>query len=289
MTALGICFVCVATLLAEPAGPATSQPIEGLGPRVRVGTIAHPAIRESSGIVASRRFPEVLWTHNDSGHAAELFAIDREGNLLAEFEVAGRNVDWEDISIDDDGRLYIADIGNNSRERREIRVLVVEEPDPASPVPADPLRPERIFRLRYPEMGAFDAEAFFVHDGRGYLVSKQFEGSQARLFGFDLANEEAMQTLEPAGELPLRTPVTAADISVDGNWLAVMTVRGPSLFEIDGDLSTLGKGETFSRFHVDVLAEAITIVPEGVLVTNERGMISMFEWETASDPPAEDR
>lgn len=275
--------------IVQAAAPPTSQPIGSLQARARMGTINHPGIKESSGIVASRQFTDVFWTHNDSGHPAELFAINQKGELLAEYKVAGGNVDWEDIAIDDAGWIYIADIGNNSRTRREIQILVVEEPDPASPAPAELLRPERVFRLRYPESGAFESEAFFVHDGRGYLVSKQFDGGLARLYAFDLAGEEVVRTLEAAGELPLRAPVTAADISPDGQWLAVMTVAGPSLFEIDSDLSTIGDGATHSRFSIDALAEAITFVPDGLLVTNEGGQVLVFRWEVSNPEPEEEQ
>lgn len=41
------------------------------------------AISESSGLVASRTHDGVFWTHNDSGDAPRIFAIDRSGALLA--------------------------------------------------------------------------------------------------------------------------------------------------------------------------------------------------------------
>lgn len=287
-----ILAACIAAggLLAGTAidAPPATRPIDGLQARSQVGTIDHPAITESSGIAASRQFDDVFWTHNDSGNPAELFAIDRSGKLLAEYKVAGRNVDWEDIAADGAGRLYIADTGNNRRTRREIQVLVLEEPDPASPPAAQPLRPERTFRLRYPETGAFESEAFFVHEGRAYLVSKQFDGGFARLYSFNLASENEVQTLEAAGELPVRSPVTAADMSPDGRWLAVMTVTGPSVFEIDGDPATAGEGETHSRFSIDALAEAITFAPDGLLVTNEGGIISLFAWEAVAKSGVEE-
>src|SRR4051795_12516953 len=83
---------------------------QGLEP---IGRLAHPAIREASGIVQSRRFPGIFWTHNDSGNPPSLFAVTREGSLVREYKVAVPNVDWEDIAIDDDGHLYLGEIGNN--------------------------------------------------------------------------------------------------------------------------------------------------------------------------------
>src|SRR5687767_7079915 len=80
-----------------------------LGAQVeRVGTIADPEIKECSGIVASRQFPDVFWVHND-GKKERLYAINRKGATLAEFKIKGvKFEDWEDIAIDNDKNLYAA-------------------------------------------------------------------------------------------------------------------------------------------------------------------------------------
>src|SRR4051812_12104938 len=51
----------------------------------RQGKIESPGVKESSGIVASRQFKDVFWTHNDSGNAPVIYAITREGKAIAEF------------------------------------------------------------------------------------------------------------------------------------------------------------------------------------------------------------
>ncbi|MEO6810963.1 MAG: hypothetical protein ABI353_17770, partial [Isosphaeraceae bacterium] len=70
-----------------------------------MGRLEHPAIREASGIVASRRHPGVFWVHNDSGNPPALFAVRRDGSLIQEFAVGVPNVDWEDVATDDNGHL----------------------------------------------------------------------------------------------------------------------------------------------------------------------------------------
>ncbi|RYG42513.1 hypothetical protein EON79_18735, partial [bacterium] len=47
-----------------------------------IARIALPVIDEGSGIVASRRYPGVFWTHNDSGDAARFFAIKADGTAV---------------------------------------------------------------------------------------------------------------------------------------------------------------------------------------------------------------
>src|SRR3954463_4778166 len=68
---------------------------------------------EASGIVKSRRHPGIYWVHNDSGNSPSLYAIRRDGTIVREFRLSVPNVDWEDIAVDDEGHLYLGDIGNN--------------------------------------------------------------------------------------------------------------------------------------------------------------------------------
>jgi len=99
--------------------------------QVQVGTIQDPAIVESSGLVASRRYPGVFWTHNDSGSAPVIFAINQRGQALGRFPVQRVSVvDLEDIAIDGNGRLYLADIGADGRSRDRVAVYRIREPNP---------------------------------------------------------------------------------------------------------------------------------------------------------------
>ncbi|MFQ5551820.1 MAG: hypothetical protein ACE5FJ_11355, partial [Gemmatimonadales bacterium] len=43
----------------------------------RTGSLRHRLLREASGVAASRSYPGTLWTHHDSGHEPEVFAINR--------------------------------------------------------------------------------------------------------------------------------------------------------------------------------------------------------------------
>jgi hypothetical protein len=81
-----------------------------------------PAIAESSGLARSS-VDGVFWTHGDSGTEPLLFAIDREGRLRATVRVTGAtNLDWEDLTSDGAGHLWIGDIGNNANNRRDLAV-----------------------------------------------------------------------------------------------------------------------------------------------------------------------
>src|SRR5687768_12447338 len=86
--------ICLA-LFIPIALPLSARPIHPVAPGVlRIGTLTHIGITESSGIVASRRYPNVLWTHNDGGYQF-LFAVRPNGAFIHGYPVVGANlIDW---------------------------------------------------------------------------------------------------------------------------------------------------------------------------------------------------
>jgi len=147
-----------------------------------------PQLRESSGLVASHCHQGVFWSHNDSGDRARLFALDRDGRLIAEVEVRGAaNRDWEAIATDDACRLYVGDIGNNGNSRSTLTIYVVPEPDPRSTATAEVLRK---ISLRFPASTPAggrrrhnrDAEGLFFSRGDLFLLSKHRADTRTTLY-----------------------------------------------------------------------------------------------------------
>src|SRR6185503_14866394 len=90
-----------------------------------------PEIPETSGLAVSRRNPGLLWSHNDSGSAAVLFALDTAGAVRGRVRVPVRTRDWEDVSAarcPSGDCLYVADIGDNKGARRTVQIYRVPEP-----------------------------------------------------------------------------------------------------------------------------------------------------------------
>ncbi len=136
-------------------------------------TLAHVSIEglvESSGIAASHTQPGLFWSHNDGEVGPYLFAFDASGKSLGRVRVTGARIyDWEDIAIGPRNEIYIGDIGDNARKRKQIVVYKVPEPKPN----ASATKPARAIQLRYPD-GPHDAEALIVHPRTGdiYIVTK---------------------------------------------------------------------------------------------------------------------
>jgi hypothetical protein len=172
---------------ASPAPSTTAERVSEYASPVMVGRIETTDIRESSGLSASD-CQDVLWTHNDSGNDALVFAMDTTGKGLGTWRVGNaRNVDWESIATykDPGGRcsLVIADIGDNDEARGELEVYRIPEPTASAATAGStadnplPTEPAQVLRFRYPD-GNNNAETILVHPRTGdlYVVTKEESG-----------------------------------------------------------------------------------------------------------------
>ena len=151
-----------------------SAPAQESGEPVVATRLADPRIVESSGLALSRRHPGVVWTHNDSGDQARLFAVGSDGRTRAVLTLAGVEArDWEAVAAgrDDRGRpaLFAGDIGDNNGVWPEVAVYRVTEPA----VLRDATVPAVRYRLRYAD-GPHDAEALLIdpRSNRLYVATK---------------------------------------------------------------------------------------------------------------------
>ena len=260
----------MAFVAVRPASP--SLPLQ-------VGRIAHPSIAEASGIVASRKHSGVYWTHNDRGNAPILYAISAEGESITEFRIGAKNEDWEDIAADDQGRIYIGQIGNNDANKTLAKVFIIDEPDLATGGAGRGrarVTVQRTVELKYPEK-PFDSESLFVHQGYGYLISKLTRKQAAGLYRFALEESAEPIVLEKLGELPIRSPVTGADLSPDGQRLVVLSMEGLDIFQVNNNPASAG---SVQRHHFSLPRghdfEACCFTSKGILVAAETREIYLF-------------
>jgi hypothetical protein len=241
----------------------------------KIGMIADPEIKECSGIVASRQFPDVFWTHND-GKKERLYGINRKGATVAEFKVAGAKFeDWEDIALDSQNNLYAADTGNNDGKRTEVVVYQFVEPDPKSAEKSVAIK--RQWQLRYPS-GSRDCESLIVLGTNAYLISKVKNNRMAEVYSFPLQDASEPVTLKALTRLALDSPVTAAALSPDGKRLAAISKLGAYFFDFDGAFP--GSGILRPVRHVRLRHESIegcTFVADGLWVAAESKELFLFK------------
>ena len=228
------------------------------------GQYTHPDIQESSGIVASRQFEGVYWTLNDSGNPAALYATKRNGELIQKIAVHGsRNFDWEALGIDDKNQLWIGEIGNNSRLRFDLKVVVVAEPDPFAEAAAEVIAS---YPYRYPNENV-DAEGLFILEGIPYIVSKERE--RAVLYRFPALKPDKKQVLERVGEFAEAKFVTGAGVSEDGTRLAVCTYDALWVYHrATGDLAQMMQSTPWHLPH-SFYGEAVCFDGYDLVLTNE--------------------
>ncbi len=232
----------VEALLLSSPHPGAEYPAQSkvrtYGPPITLGTLKDPAIKESSGLVASRTSPGVYWTHNDSGDGPFIYAFDSRGEKRGVWRVTGaRARDWEDIAAGPGPQrqrqyLFIGDIGDNNERRTEIVVYRVPEPKIAAAdarsTKARPLHTENaeFIRLQYPD-GKHDAEALMVHPVSGdlYIVTKKLFARPGVYVARSPLNTTNVTTLTKLAELEIPSIfggiITGGDISPDGRRVAL--------------------------------------------------------------------
>jgi len=202
-------------------------------PPQRLADLEDRAITESSGIVASRRNPNLFWTHNDSGDAPVLYAFDRKGRNKGHWRVTdAQAIDWEDIAEGPGPQagtpyLYIGDTGDNSKKRESVTVYRVPEPaitsddDSSSANKQRVTEPAEAIRLKYPD-GKHDAETLMVHPQTGdlYIITKDFASSTGIYKLKAPFSTTGVNTLIHVGDISVPNLIggliTGGDISPDG-------------------------------------------------------------------------
>ena len=195
------------------------RPDAAAGPCVVVRPATRlPEIPEASSLAVSRRNPGILWSHNDSGHAPVLFALDAAGALRGRVRVPILTRDWEDVSAarcSAGDCLYIADIGDNGLARRRIQIYRVPEPAPGDAETAPP----DVFSAAYAD-GPHNAEALFVVGADVFIVTRDRTGGLYRSTRPFAGGLEL--TLERVGQLGLQA-VSDAEASPDEASIIVRT------------------------------------------------------------------
>ncbi|HSJ14423.1 MAG TPA: hypothetical protein VK939_08405 [Longimicrobiales bacterium] len=238
-----ICLACRPAGVDDRAGD-TAEGTDSGQPDPRSGACIVEASRllpsslsETSGLARGARDTTRFWTHND-GASARLYALDADGALLGESEIAGLELaDWEDIAS---GRcagepcLLVGDIGDNDGVRDHVAIHEVREP-----VPGAGAALLRTLRLRYPD-GPQDAEALFtLPDESRYIITK---GRQRAITLYRVpatADAATIATLERVRELapaPRRSTnrVTGAAARADGRLVVVRTNHTLLVFTTEG-------------------------------------------------------
>ncbi len=256
----------------------------------RTGTLRSPPIPESSGVAVSRRFPGVLWTHNDSGDGPMLYATNLAGEDLGRYLVPGaKNTDWEDVALapcpePQRDCLYLADTGDNDEHRRSVTLYAV--PEPASrPLPAGNDESARVTSraqalvLRYPDR-AHDVEAMWVNpDGSVELVSKGMSGPILRYlvprtaWDRDSATARLIDTLPVVPQRALGRLVTGAALAPNGARVVIRSYTELFFFRRSDDRRLTPEGSPCWLGTLEPQGEGVAFLDDSTLVLTSEGVL----------------
>ena len=184
-----------------------------------------------------------LWGVEDSGNDNVLYQLDERGDIAHSLMISNAtNTDWEDLASDAEGNIYIGDFGNNDNDRTDLCIYKISK---------DSLGKEQSQAVTktifsYPEQKefppkkterVFDVEAFVVYKDHFYLFTKnRSKNSDGTVLLYKIPNKHGNQPAQQMGSF-ITCPefntcaITAADISDDGQKLALLSHNTVWLFE----------------------------------------------------------
>ncbi len=168
-------FKCFTWIIVANIVPTMSAQVS-VNPRIVCQLPAQ--LGESSGLFVPTA--NQLWSHGDSGNPNELYLIDSLGKLKRTVVVRNAtNVDWEDVSADSLGNLYVGDFGNNANARRDLTIYKIPNFTTLQRDTAD----AGLIKFSYPDQTAFppvlsaylfDCEAMLVFSDSIFLIAKDY-------------------------------------------------------------------------------------------------------------------
>ncbi|WP_298504041.1 hypothetical protein [uncultured Maribacter sp.] len=233
-------------------------------------------LNENSGIVSFNE--KFVWFVEDSGNADKIYQTNFKGKITKTLEIKNAtNKDWEDLTKDKQGNVYVGDIGNNHNKRKDLVIYKIANPEEEK---GKKTKAEEI-TFYYPEQKKFppkkkylyyDAESLFYKNGYLYIVTKNrshpFDG---KAFVYKVPAKKGHHKAELVDTLNLCKDwnfcqITSADISPDGNQLVLLSYG--KLFVISDF-----KGDTFSKGKIKTIDLGTSNQLESVCFLNKKTLL----------------
>lgn len=247
-------------------------------------TPTDPDLEEVSGLVVTG---EVMYAIGDSGSDHQILVLGPGCAVVDVLEVPVPTVDVEDMALGPDGRLWLADIGDNRAIRQSVRLIGIDPADPDEAI---------VHELVYPDR-AHDAEALLLGpDGMPIIVVKKpfgpagvyapedpmTVGDQPRSAPIPLAQVGTLElpvTDTPGGPIPgvHTSAITGGAVDPDGTVAALRTYTDLYLYRVAG-------GEIVAGLEGPALHLPLPERPQGEAIALAADGAAVMASEAASGP-----
>ena len=175
-------------------------------------------LKETSGLATLN---DTLWTLNDSGNEATLYAISTKGELLDKRDTAKTNIDWEDITIVN-GNMLVADMGNNFGTRKNLHLLEIDLSNGgATTFDSIPFNYPEQDNFDFQQNTHFDAEGIVVVENKIVVFTKNRSTLTSEVYVISPSGGPATKI----GSLPVGSLITGADYHQESKTLALTGYR----------------------------------------------------------------
>ena len=210
---------------------------------------------------------DLIWTIEDARNDSELYGLNSKGKIVKEIAITNAsNIDWEDLTSDGLGNLYIGDFGNNNEKRKYFRILKVKQED------LDKNTAEvKVIEFTLPKgQDSKDFEAFFLYNNSFYIISKETK----KFIVLKVPNKSGRHEAIIRSDFNLNgknNKITSADISDDGKTIVLLNHdKLWKLTEFDSD--DFFSGNVIEKsFDHDTQKEGVCFKNDStVIITDER-------------------
>lgn len=200
----------------------------------------------------------LIWVIEDAGNDNHLYGLNTKGKIIRDITILNaENTDWEDLTSDHKGNIYIGDFGNNSKNRELFKILKIKNEElNASRVSAE------IIEFALPtDLKSKDFEAFFLFNNEFYIFSKESK----KFIVLKVPNIAGRHEATIRSDYNLkgnRNKITSADISLNNDM--ALLLNHDKLWMLSGF-----EGDDFFSGDIEMLPFKHNTQKEGVCFIND--------------------